>query len=51
MSFNNDRLGVKKARKDFKINIPLDLESSNSQKILQRRKIDEICINNGYVLM
>ena len=46
MSIYNDRLGVKKNRKNFKINIPLDLACSNTPKILQKEKIDGICINN-----
>ena len=40
MSFNNDRLGVKKARKSIKSNISLDMESSGTQKILQKEEID-----------
>ena len=43
--FNNDRLGVKKNRKNIKGNIPLDLASSNTQKI-QKEKVDGICLNN-----
>ena len=46
MSFNNDRLGGRKNRQSCKINIPLDLESTNSQKILQKEKINELCSNN-----
>ena len=32
--YNNDRLGGRKDRKSIKGNISLDLESSNTQKIL-----------------
>lgn len=49
MSFNNDRLGVKKARKSIKSNIPLDMESSGTQKILQKEEIDEMDFNCRYV--
>ena len=51
MSIYNDRLGVKKNRKNFKINIPLDLACSNTPKILQKEKIDGICINNDYLCL
>ena len=43
--FNNDRFGVKNNRKNNKGNIPLDLASSNTQKI-QKEKVDGICLNN-----
>ena len=46
MSFKNDRLDFKKDRKSIKINIPLDMESTGTQKILQKEKINGICINN-----
>ena len=49
MSFNNDRLGVKKTRKGIKSNIPLDMESSGTQKILQKEEIDEMDISSCYV--
>ena len=49
MSFNNDRLGVKKARKGIKSNIPLDMESSGTQKILQKEEIDEMDFSCCYV--
>ena len=49
MSFNNDRLGVKKARKSIKSNIPLDMESSGTQKILQKEEIDEMDFSCCYV--
>ena len=46
MSFNNDRLGGRKDRQSCKINIPLVLESTDSKKILQKEKINEIYSNN-----
>ena len=49
MSFNNDRLGVKKVGENIKINIPLDLASTSTPKILQKKEIDGICINIDYV--
>ena len=50
MSFNNDRLGVKKVGENIKINIPLDLASTSTPKILQEKEIvDGICINIDYV--
>ena len=49
MSFNNDRLGVKKARKSIKSNISLDMESSGTQKILQKEEIDEMDFSCCYV--
>ena len=51
MSIYNDRLGVKKNRKNFKINIPLDLACSNAPKILQKEKIDGLCINDDYLCL
>ena len=47
--FNNDRLGGRKDRKDSKVNISLDLESSNTPQILQKEKVNGICINNNNV--
>jgi len=44
--YNNDRLGGRKDRKSIKGNIPLDLESSNTPKILQKEKVNEFYINN-----
>ena len=44
--FNNDRLGGRKDRKDSKVNIPLDLESTDTPKILQKEKVNEFYINN-----
>ena len=49
MSFNNDRLDFKKDRKSIKINIPLDMESSGTQKILQKEEIDEMDFSCCYV--
>ena len=45
MCIKNDRLGVKKNRDIYKGNFPLDLASSNTQKI-QKEKVDGICLNN-----
>ena len=36
--FNNDRLDDRKDRQNIKVNIPLDLESTNSQKVLQEKE-------------
>nr|BAR19985.1 hypothetical protein [uncultured Mediterranean phage uvMED] len=47
--YNNDRLGGRKDRKDSKVNIPLDLESSNTPKILQKEEVNGICINHNNV--
>ena len=47
--FNNDRLGGRKDRKDSKVNIPLDLESTGTPKILQEKKVNGICINHNNV--
>jgi len=44
--YNNDRLGGRKDRKDSKVNIPLDLESTGTPKILQKEKVNEFYINN-----
>ena len=49
MSFKNDRLGVKNNRKNNKGNIPLDLASSNTQKIQKKEKVNGIYFNYGYV--
>ena len=51
MSLKNDRLVFDKGREDNKINIPLDLACSNTPKILQKEKIDGICINNDYLCL
>ena len=50
MSFIDDRLGVKKNRKDYKGNIPLDLASSNAPQI-QKEKVNGICFNYGNVCL
>ena len=46
MSLNNDRLVFNKGREDNKSNIRLVLESTDSKKILQKEKINEIYSNN-----
>ena len=43
--YNNDRLGGRKDRKSIKGNIPLDLESTGTPKILQKEEVNGICIN------
>ena len=47
--YNNDRLGSRKNRKNSKINIPLVLESTNSQEILQKEKINGVCSDDNHV--
>ena len=47
--YNNDRLGGRKDRKSIKGNIPLDLEISNTPKILQKEEVNGICINHNNV--
>ena len=44
--YNNDRLGVKKNRSNYKSNIPLDLASTSSSKILQKEKVNEFYTYN-----
>ena len=46
--YNNDRLGVKKNRSNYKSNIPLDLASSDTQEI-QKEKINGFCFNNDFM--
>ena len=46
---NNDRLGVKKNREDNKGNIPLDLESTSTPKILQEEKVNGVCSDDNHV--
>ena len=46
MSYNNDRLGNRNSRKDSKVNISLELESTNSQKIQKKEKINEFYTYN-----
>ena len=40
--FHNDRLGIKKNRKDYKGNIPLVLESPNSKKMEKKEELNGI---------
>ena len=49
MSLNNDRLVFDKGREDNKSNISLDMESSGTQKILQKEEIDEMDFSYCYV--
>ena len=49
MSFNNDRLGVKKVGENIKINIPLDLASTSTPKILQKEEVNGICTDDDNV--
>ena len=44
--YNNDRLGGRKDRKDSKVNISLELESTNSQKIQKKEKVNEFYFND-----
>ena len=46
MSYNNDRLVNRNSRKDSKVNISLELESTGTPKILQKEKVNEFYINN-----
>ena len=46
MSFYNDKLVGRKNRKDSKVNISLELESTNSQKIQKKEKINEFYTYN-----
>ncbi len=46
----NDRLGVKKDRKDNKGNIPLDLESSNAPQN-KKEKVNGICADDDHVCL
>ena len=46
MSYNNDRLVNRNSRKDSKVNISLELESTNSQKIQKKEKINEFYTYN-----
>ena len=49
MCTKNDRLVIKKGRESIKVNISLDLESSSTQKILQKEEIDEMDFSYCYV--
>jgi len=46
---NNDRLGGRKDRKNIKGNIPLDLESTSTSKILQKEEVNGICTDDDHV--
>jgi hypothetical protein len=47
--FNNDRLGGRKDRKNIKNNIPLDLASTSTPKILQKEEVNGICTDDDNV--
>ena len=47
--YNNDRLGGRKDRKDSKVNITLDLESTSASKILQKEEVNGICTDDDHV--
>ena len=49
VKFNNDRLGGRKDRKNIKGNIPLDLESTSTSKILQKEEVNGICTDDDHV--
>ena len=51
MSFKDDRLGGRKDRQNFKVNISLDLASASTPKILQKEEVNEICLNNDYLCL
>jgi len=51
MSFKDDRLVCRKDWQDCENNIPLVLESTNSQKILQKEEVNGICFNNDNVCL
>ena len=44
--YNNDRLDSRNSRKDSKVNISLELESTNSQKIQKKEKVNEFYTYN-----
>jgi hypothetical protein len=46
---NNDRLGGRKDRKNIKGNIPLDLASTSTPKILQKEEVNGICTDDDNV--
>ena len=46
VSFNNDRLDIKQNRKNYEINISLDLESKIPKKLQKKEKINEVHVNN-----
>ena len=45
----NDRLGSRKDRQNSKVNIPLDLESTSTPKILQKEKINGVCSDDDHL--
>ena len=47
--FNNDRLDYRKNRKNIRVNIPLDLESTSTPKILQKEKINGVCSDDDHL--
>ena len=47
----NDRLGVKKSRENIKGNIPLDLASTSTPKILQKEKVNGICTDDDIMFI
>ena len=49
VKLNNDRLGGRKDRKNIKGNIPLDLESTSTSKILQKEEVNGICTDDDHV--
>ena len=46
---NNDRLGGRKDRKNIKGNIPLDLASTSTPKILQKEEVNGLCSDDNHV--
>ena len=46
VSFKNDRLDIKQDRKNYEINISLDLESKIPKKLQKKEKINEVLVNN-----
>ena len=46
VSFKNDRLDIKQDRKNYEINISLDLESKIPKKLQKKEKINEVHVNN-----
>ena len=46
VSFKNDRLDIKQNRKNYEINISLDLESKIPKKLQKKEKINEVHVNN-----
>ena len=50
MSFKHDRLGGRKDRQNFKGNISLVLESTDSKK-MEKEEINGVCINYDYLCL